>query len=140
MRWISIPFARKLSRHPVAVILLGSLAVDLGVQGQGWGEGLLIDTVEHVGELEVAPKETIVPSLEKVPGGLAVVPGKTRDMVITAGDGLAGSDQAVMSWEQGAFCIHDGPEERLTVLRTDHHNLGDTGHHDGDLVFVGCIK
>jgi hypothetical protein len=78
--------------------------------------------------------------LEKVPGGLAVVPGETRNMVMTAGDWLAGSDQAVMPFEQGMFCVHNGPEERLTVLRSDHHDFGDTGHQDGDLVFVCCNK
>ena len=39
--------ARKLPRHPVPVILLARLAVDQGVQGQGWGEGLLIDAVHR---------------------------------------------------------------------------------------------
>ena len=41
------PSARKLSRHPVPVILLARLAVDQGVQGQGWGEGLLIDALQR---------------------------------------------------------------------------------------------
>jgi GNAT superfamily N-acetyltransferase len=41
------PSARKLPRHPVPVILLARLAVDQSVQGQGWGEGLLIDALQR---------------------------------------------------------------------------------------------
>jgi GNAT superfamily N-acetyltransferase len=41
------PSARKLPRHPVPVILLARLAVDQSVQGQEWGEGLLIDAVHR---------------------------------------------------------------------------------------------
>jgi hypothetical protein len=58
---------------------------------------------QQLGEFKVVQKETIASSLEKVPGGLAVVPGETRNMVITPGDWLAGSDQAVMPFDQGAF-------------------------------------
>ncbi len=38
--------ARKLPRHPVPMILLARLAVDQSIQGQGWGEGLLIDAFQ----------------------------------------------------------------------------------------------
>jgi GNAT superfamily N-acetyltransferase len=41
------PSARKLPRHPVPVILLARLAVDQSVQGQRWGEGLLIDALQR---------------------------------------------------------------------------------------------
>ena len=41
------PSARKLPKHPVPVILLARLAVDQSVQGQGWGEGLLIDALQR---------------------------------------------------------------------------------------------
>jgi GNAT superfamily N-acetyltransferase len=41
------PAARKLPRHPVPVILLARLAVDQSVQGQRWGEGLLIDALQR---------------------------------------------------------------------------------------------
>ncbi len=93
-----------------------------------------------VGEFKFVQKETTASSLEKVPSGLAVVPGETRNMVMTAGDWLAGSDQAVMPFDQGAFCVHNGPEERLTVLRSDHHDFGEPRHQDSNLVFAGCIK
>lgn len=39
--------ARKLPRHPVPTILLARLAVDQRAQGQGLGEGLLIDALER---------------------------------------------------------------------------------------------
>ena len=39
------PSARKLPKHPVPVILLARLAVDLSVQGQGLGEALLLDAL-----------------------------------------------------------------------------------------------
>jgi GNAT superfamily N-acetyltransferase len=39
--------ARKLPRHPVPVILLARLAVDLSVQGKGRGEGLLSDALRR---------------------------------------------------------------------------------------------
>ncbi len=42
------PTARKLPRHPVPVILLARLAVDQSVQGQGLGEGLLVDALQRV--------------------------------------------------------------------------------------------
>ena len=41
------PSARKLPRHPVPVILLARLAVDQSVQGQGWGEGHLVDALQR---------------------------------------------------------------------------------------------
>jgi GNAT superfamily N-acetyltransferase len=39
------PSARKLPRHPVPTILLGRLAVDREVHGQGLGEALLVDAL-----------------------------------------------------------------------------------------------
>lgn len=51
----SIPFAnvpptlaKKLAKHPVPVVLLARLAVDLSVQGQGLGETLLADAMRRV--------------------------------------------------------------------------------------------
>jgi GNAT superfamily N-acetyltransferase len=41
------PSNRKLPRHPLPVILLARLAVDRSVQGQGWGEGFLIDAIHR---------------------------------------------------------------------------------------------
>jgi len=37
--------ARKLPKHPVPVVLLARLAVDRSAQGQGLGEGLLLDAL-----------------------------------------------------------------------------------------------
>ena len=39
--------ARKLPRHPVPVVLLGRLAVDQAVQGQGLGRFLLVDALKR---------------------------------------------------------------------------------------------
>ena len=39
--------ARKLPKHPVPVILLARLAVDRSAQGQGLGEGLLLDALDR---------------------------------------------------------------------------------------------
>ena len=39
--------ARKLPKHPVPVILLARLAVDRSAQGQGLGEGLLLDALSR---------------------------------------------------------------------------------------------
>jgi GNAT superfamily N-acetyltransferase len=39
--------AKRLPRHPVPVVLLARLAVDLEAQGQGLGEGLLVDALER---------------------------------------------------------------------------------------------
>ena len=39
--------ARKLPRHPIPVILLARLAIDQSVQGQEWGEGLLVDAFQR---------------------------------------------------------------------------------------------
>ncbi len=43
--------ARKLPKHPVPVILLARLAVDLTVQGKGLGEALMIDALKRCLEL-----------------------------------------------------------------------------------------
>jgi GNAT superfamily N-acetyltransferase len=43
--------ARKLPRHPLPVVLLGRLAVDQSVQGQGLGEFLLMDALERCVEI-----------------------------------------------------------------------------------------
>lgn len=40
-------FSRKLPRHPVPVVLLARLAVDLSTQGMRLGEGLLLDALER---------------------------------------------------------------------------------------------
>lgn len=39
--------SRKLPKHPIPVILLARLAVDLSVQGQRLGEGLLLDALQR---------------------------------------------------------------------------------------------
>lgn len=39
--------SRKLPKHPVPVVLLARLAVDQSVQGQGLGEGLLLDALQR---------------------------------------------------------------------------------------------
>lgn len=39
--------AKKLPKHPVPVVLLARLAVDRSVQGQGLGEGLLVDALNR---------------------------------------------------------------------------------------------
>ena len=39
--------SRKLSKHPVPVILLARLAVDQSVQGKRLGEGLLLDALQR---------------------------------------------------------------------------------------------
>lgn len=39
--------ARKLPKHPVPVVLLARLAVDQTAQGQGIGEGLLLDALQR---------------------------------------------------------------------------------------------
>lgn len=39
--------SRKLPRHPVPVVLLARLAVDQTAQGQGLGEGLLVDALQR---------------------------------------------------------------------------------------------
>lgn len=39
--------ARKLPQHPVPVVLLARLAVDQSFQGQGLGEGLLLDALQR---------------------------------------------------------------------------------------------
>jgi GNAT superfamily N-acetyltransferase len=38
---------KKFPRHPVPVVLLGRLAVDLSARGQGLGEGLLMDALRR---------------------------------------------------------------------------------------------
>jgi len=43
--------ARRLPKHPVPVILLARLAVDLTVQGKGLGEALMIDALKRCLEL-----------------------------------------------------------------------------------------
>ena len=40
--------SRKLPKHPVPVVLLARLAVDLTMQGKGLGEGLLLDAPQHL--------------------------------------------------------------------------------------------
>ncbi len=42
------PVAKKLPKHPVPVILLGRLAVDLSMQGRGLGADLLVDACKVV--------------------------------------------------------------------------------------------
>jgi GNAT superfamily N-acetyltransferase len=39
--------AKKLPKHPVPVVLLARLAVDQSLQGEGFGEALLIDALER---------------------------------------------------------------------------------------------
>lgn len=43
----NLPEKRKLPRHPISVILLGRLAVDVGVRGQGLGELMLMDALRR---------------------------------------------------------------------------------------------
>ncbi|MBW3598018.1 MAG: GNAT family N-acetyltransferase [Planctomycetes bacterium] len=43
--------SRKLPKHPVPVALLGRLAVDQSVQGQGLGEILLVDALRRCADL-----------------------------------------------------------------------------------------
>lgn len=43
----TLPAGRNLPRHPIPVILLGRLAVDTSVRGQGLGERLLLDALSR---------------------------------------------------------------------------------------------
>jgi GNAT superfamily N-acetyltransferase len=42
--------AKKLPRYPIPAVLLGRLAVDAALQGQGCGEFLLVDALKRVGQ------------------------------------------------------------------------------------------
>lgn len=44
---VPVSAARKLPRHPVPVVLLARLAVDISAQGQVLGEGLLLDALQR---------------------------------------------------------------------------------------------
>jgi GNAT superfamily N-acetyltransferase len=52
----NMPFysARKLPRHPVPVVLLARLAVDLSVQGMKLGEALLLDALQRTLDLSTS--------------------------------------------------------------------------------------
>jgi len=46
--------AKKLPKHPVPIVLLGRLAVDLSVQGQKLGETLLLNSLKRVLDFSVS--------------------------------------------------------------------------------------
>jgi GNAT superfamily N-acetyltransferase len=48
---LPVKTSKKLPRHPVPVVLLGRLAVDQSMQGQGLGRTLLMDALKRVLEL-----------------------------------------------------------------------------------------
>ena len=49
--FLPVDLAKKLPRHPIPIILLARLAVDISVQGQKLGETLLFDALQKILDL-----------------------------------------------------------------------------------------